>query len=163
MGSRVKQAQRKEAFEAKSYKPKPGLACEFSIAVLASLLGEPSFAGFNGRAIGVRPLGAASLAEPDAVEALAHAGGYDPCALEELAQFDTVEWIFQSYPDHENCHLRDERATPTVSDFSLHDPIMRRFYRISGTSGFGNEVFEYDETFIDIERETMHSSPQGFL
>lgn len=110
----------------------------------------------------MRPLGAVSLEELDAADPIP-AGGYNPCEEEELENFDMVEWIVQSYAGHENSYLRNETATSTVSDFSLHDPVARRFYRISGPTGFGNEVFEYDEAFVFIRRETRHESPRDFL
>lgn len=144
------------------FRRKASLVFPYLIMVITILRAGQAFAELANRAIAARPLGEASLAELDGGEINPNLGGYDPCEVEELAAFDMVGWIVQLYPGHENTYLRDEGAISTVSDFSLHDPTRRRFFRISGTSGFANEVFEYDENFVYIKREKMHSSPRDF-
>ena len=87
----------------------------------------------------------------------------DPCQKGPWDSYDMVQWMVQTYPGHESSYLLRDDGTGTVSDYSIHDPQHHRFYRISSTQGYGNEVYDYDDNYIYIRRETRFDSPRTFL
>jgi len=89
--------------------------------------------------------------------------GEGPCYTEPLDVYDMVQWMVQTYPGHENSYLIRDDGTGTISDYSIHDPVAHRFYRISGVAGYGNEVYDYDSSWIYIRRETRFENPGTFL
>lgn len=77
--------------------------------------------------------------------------------------YDMVEWMVQTYSGHTSDYLGQSSGSGPISEFSNHDPSNRRFYRINGSDGNYNELFEYDDYYIYIRREASNVSGGAYL
>lgn len=88
----------------------------------------------------------------------------DQCSTYGYTVYDMVSWIVQTYPNASSTYLGQvNNPLGPISDFSKWYPASKRFYRVSHINGYANEVFDYDDNYIYIRRETMYSSPADFL
>lgn len=67
--------------------------------------------------------------------------------------YDMVEWMVQSYPDHETTYLGQADIIGPISEFSYHDITSKRFYRGNAPDSNYFEEFEYDNENIYIRKE----------
>lgn len=77
--------------------------------------------------------------------------------------YDMVEWMVQTYNGHWSTYLSSSNNDGPISDFSFHDTVNRRFYRINEPGGNYNELFEYDDQNIYIRREARNVSGGVYL
>jgi hypothetical protein len=112
------------------------------------------------------PLTAWALQPADELSA-STPGPYSPpnfCANNPVNTYDMVQWMVQTYPNHQTSYLQAHDRSSTLSVFTT--PVGSRFYRISGFNGSpgsaGNEVYDYDGLYVYIRRETRFSSPSDF-
>lgn len=84
------------------------------------------------------------------------------CTQYGYTVFDMVEWIVQAYPGASSSYLGQQtNSQGPISDFSHWIEADRRFYRITDVWG-SNEVYDYDDQFIYLRRETRYQNPTDF-
>lgn len=83
------------------------------------------------------------------------------CETYGYTTYDMVEWIVQTYPGADTSYLGPQNPGP-IADLSRWDSVRQRFYRVRDTVG-GNEVYDYDDNYIYLRRETINNSPTDFL
>lgn len=79
------------------------------------------------------------------------------------ATYDMVQWMTQTYAGHATSYLGMSSGLGPISDFSHHDSVNKRFYRINGANGNYNELFEYDQNYIYIRREATDVAAGNYL
>lgn len=78
----------------------------------------------------------------------------NPCPDPSTAKtYDMVEWMVQTYPEHENTYLGQADIVGPISEFSYHDKIAHKFYRGNAPDSNYFEEFEYDGENIYIRKE----------
>jgi hypothetical protein len=74
-----------------------------------------------------------------------------------------VEWMVQTYAGNSLNYLGQSTGSGPISEFSNHDQVNHRFYRINASNGNYNELFEYDDYYIYIRREASNVSGGAYL